>query len=243
MAATVTTLDRAIAREERHVGLPTNQPLTDAAIARRRAQIVEVLVACGCVAILGAVSARGLVRVLAIVIALAFGAYAIEKDRHLRRLALLRGDSKRITLVVASELMHSGALAGDRELLDLRDGIGQTAGRLAAGLAEAVSAESVRVRLLGPSGELPIAAEREFAARRTVPRDADIARDALRTRAAVRTVRDDGRGVLVVPMWRGDDLIALLEAVSEPGGRFLPRDAAVVDAYARGAIAALRAPR
>jgi len=243
MAATVTTLDRAIAREERRVGLPTNQPLTDAAIAHRRNQILQVLVACGCVAILAAISAHGLVRVLAISVALAFGAYAIEKDRHLRRLACLRGDSKRITLVVASELMHSGALAGDRELLDLRDGIGQTAGRLAAGLADAVAADAVRVRLLGPSGELPIAAERDNAPRRSVPRDADIARDALRTRAAVRTITADGRGVLVVPMWRGNDLIALLEAVAAPGDRFLPRDAAVVDAYAKGAVAALSAPR
>jgi len=243
MAATVTTLDRAIAREERRVGLPTNQPLTDAAIAHRRAQIVEVLVACGCVAIIAVVSARGPVRVLAIALALAFAVYAIQKDRHLRRLASLRGDSKRITLVVASELMHSGALAGDRELLDLREVVGHSAGRLAAGLADAVHAESVRVRLLGPSGELPIAGEREFVKRRTVPRDAETARDALRTRAVVRTTTADGRGVLVVPMWRGNDLIALLEAVAAPGDRFLPRDAAVVDAYARGAVAALSTPR
>ena len=36
MPATITTLEREIALEERRVGIPTDQPLTDRAIARRR---------------------------------------------------------------------------------------------------------------------------------------------------------------------------------------------------------------
>ena len=162
MPATVTTLDREIALEERRVGIPTDQPLTDGAIARRRLQIAVVLGASGFVALSAVYLANGVVRVGAIALAVVFGAYAIEKDRHLRRLALLRGDSMRITLVVANELMFSGALAGDRELLDLRDGIGRAAGRLAAGLADVVRADCTRLRLLGPSGEVPVAAEREL---------------------------------------------------------------------------------
>ena len=43
MSAIVTTLDREIAREERHVGIPTDRPLTDAAIAHRRLQLAAVL--------------------------------------------------------------------------------------------------------------------------------------------------------------------------------------------------------
>src|SRR4029077_14902943 len=91
----------------------------------------------------------------AIAVAVLFAVYAMEKDRHLRRLAMLRGDSLRITLVVANELMFSGALAGDRELLDLRDFIGRAAGRLAAGLADVVPADCTRLRLLAASGAGP----------------------------------------------------------------------------------------
>src|SRR5712691_1235829 len=125
MAATVTTLDRAIADEERHVGLRTDRPLTDGAISRRRAQIAAMVFVCATLALLAALFASGELQILSIALAGFFAAYAIEKDRHLRRLVLLRGDSLRITLVVASELMYSGALASDRELLDLRDAIGR----------------------------------------------------------------------------------------------------------------------
>jgi hypothetical protein len=241
MAATVTTLDREIAREERFVGLPTDEPLTDAAIARRRVQIAGVLGACAFVTVFamsfGTVSGR----LVAIGVGFAFGIYAIEKDRHLRRLALLRGDSLRITLVVAGELMHSGALAGDRELLDLRDRIGCAAGQLASGLAEVVPTDAARVRLLGPCGEVPVAAERD-SARIRVPDEPHAAIDALRLRRPIRTADADSRGVLVVPMWRGDEIVALLEAVGAPGDRFTPRDAAQVDGYGRGVVAALLAP-
>jgi hypothetical protein len=159
----------------------------------------------------------------------------MEKDRHLRRLALLRGDSMRITLAVAGELMFSGALAGDRELLDLRDGIGRAAGRLAAGLADAIPADCTRLRLVGPSGEVPVAAERELTPRRLVADDPAAAHTVVRTRKA------DGRGIIVVPLRRGDEILALLEAVAPTGDRFRPVDVAQADAYARGAVAALSA--
>jgi hypothetical protein len=185
--------------------------------------------------------ATGIVRFGPIALAVAFGAYAVEKDRHLRRLGLLRGDSMRITLVVANELMFSGALAGDRELLDLRDGIGRAAGRLAAGLADVVGAECTRVRLLGPSGEVPVAAERDLAARASVPDDPTAAHKVLRNRRTVREVTVDDRGVLVVAMRRGDEILALLEAVAPRGDRYRPVDVVQADAYARGAVAALGA--
>jgi hypothetical protein len=237
--ATVTTLDREILREERCVGIPTDQPLTDIAIAHRRVQIAAVLGGCGFVVIFAALFAGGIVRASVIALAIGFGAYAIEKERHLRRLASLRDDSERISLVVAGELMFSGALTGDRELLDLRAGFGRAAGRLAAGLADVVSADATRVRLVGPSGEVPVAAERELAARRPVLDDPGPARAALQARKPVRVTTTEGRGVLVVPLWRGGEMVGLLEAVSAPGHKFGPSDAVRADAYARGAIAAL----
>jgi len=38
---------------------------------------------------------------------------------------------------------------------------------------------------------------------------------------------------------RGDEVLALLEAVSASGDRYRPIDVAQADAYARGAVAAL----
>jgi hypothetical protein len=241
MPAQVTTLDREIELEERLVGLPTDRPLTDGAIARRHMQIAIVLGASGFVALYAVFAANQSIRFGAVSLAVLFGAYAMEKDRHLRRLALLRGDSMRITLAVAGELMFSGVLAGDRELLDLRDGIGRAAGRLAAGLADVVRADCTRLRLLGPSGEVPVAAERELTARRSVPDDATAAHAVLRSNKSVRQVTLDGRGVLVVAMRRGDEVLALLEAVAPCGDRYRPVDVVQADAYARGAIAALAA--
>jgi hypothetical protein len=240
--ATITTLDREIALEEKRVGIPTGRPLTDGAIARRRLQIAGVLCASGFAALFSVSFASGAVRVGAIALAVLFGAYAIEKDRHLRRLALLRGDSMRISFVVANELMFSGALAGDRELLDLRDGIGRAAGRLAAGLADVIRADCTLIRLLGPSGEVPIAAERVLSAhgaREPIPDDTAPAHEALRNHRLVRKVTADDRGVIVVALRRGDEVLALLEAVLPAGDRYRPVDAVQADAYARGAVAAL----
>jgi hypothetical protein len=242
MPATVTTLDREIAREERRVGLPIGEPLTEKAIARRQVQIAVVLAGCGMAALGAVFAASGVVRVLAVALAFAFGAYAIEKDRHLRRLALLRGDARRITLVVADELMCSGVLAGERELLDLRDGIGRAAGRLATALADLVAADCARVRLVGPSGEVPVAAERDLAPRRPVPDEDAPALEAVRVHKPVRTSTVDGRGVLAVPVWLGNEMVAVFEVVGAAGTRYMPRDATLVDGYARGAVAALLAP-
>ena len=239
MPARVTTLDRQIAHEERRVGIPTDRPLTDHAITHRHLQIATVLGASGFVALYAVFAANLLVRCGAIGLAVGFAVYAIEMDRHLRRLAALRTDSMRITLAVAHELMFSGALAGDRELLDLRDGIGRAAGRLAAGLADVVPADCARLRLLGPSGEVPVAAERELTERHLVPDDSTAAHEVVLTHKPVRMVTVDDRGVLVVAMRRGDEVLALLEAVAPCGDRYRPIDVAQADAYARGAVAAL----
>src|SRR5207302_7942817 len=182
----------------------------------RRLQIAAVLLICGFVALYAVFASAGVLQISAIALAGGFAMYAIEQDRHLRRLALLRGDSRRITLVVAGELLYSGALASDQELLDLREGVGLRAGRLAAALADVVPADCTRVRLVGPSGEVPIAAERELTPGHSVTDDGAPAVEAMRTGAPVRK-EVGGRTVLAVPLWRRDDPVAVLEAVSPPG--------------------------
>jgi len=242
MPGPVTTLDREIAREGRYLGIPTNGPLADRAIAKRRLQIALVMLACGVVALFAVAAASSPLQLCAVALAGGFGVYAIEQDRRLHRLDALRGDAQRITFVVASELMYSGALAGDRELLDMRAGVGRAAGSLAAALSEVLPAHCTRVRLVGPSGEVPIAAERNSGPSSGDADDTAAALEAISTRAPVRK-STGGHHVLAVPMWRGEDAVGLLESVAPPGRQFAPVDAALVEAFGRGAAAGLLTPR
>jgi len=193
----------------------------------------------GFAALAAIVATDGSLRLVASILALGFGYYALEKEHHLRRLGRLRDDANLISLVVADELVSSGALHTDRELLDLRIAIELAAPELAAGLAEVLPTDCARVRLTGPSGEVPIAAERDLAPGRFAPDDIDSARAALRHRHSVRRTSSHDRAVLTVPLWRGDDVVGVLELVSHPGQTYLSRDAGLVDAYGRGVIAAL----
>lgn len=242
MSAIVTTLDREIAREERHVGIPTDRPLTDAAIAHRRLQLAAVLLIAGLAAVFAVFAAIDSVQLVALIVAATCGLYALEKDRHLRRLASLHDDVERISLAVAGELLHSGALRIDAELVEVCDGLARAAGRIAAGLAEALPADCTRVRLTGPAGEVPLAAERDLDPRRPALDMPSVARDAVRSQQPVRATAPDGRTIVAVPIWRRRDIVGVLEAVSHPGSAYCPEDAALVDAYGRGAVAALLAP-
>ncbi len=181
----------------------------------------------------------GSLRLVASIFALGFGYYALEKEYHLQRLGRLRDDANLISLVVADELVSSGALHTDRELLDLRIALELAAPELAAGLAEVLPTDCARVRVTGPSGEVPIAAERDLAPGRFAPDDVDNARAALHHRHSVRRTSSHDRAVLTVPLWRRDDVVGVLELVSHPGQTYLSRDAGLVDAYGRGVVAAL----
>jgi GAF domain len=241
MPATITILQREIIREERRAGIALDQPLTDAAIVRRRVQIAVLLALLGLVCLAAMLAATGALRLVASILALGFGYYALEKERHLQRLACLRDDANLISLAVADELVVSGVLATDRELLDLRIAIELAAPHLAAGLAEVLPTDCARVRVTGPSGEVPIAAERDLAPGRFPPDDAAIARAAVQHRHSVRRSSSHGRAVLTVPLWRRDEVVGVLELVSHPGQTYLSRDAGLVDAYGRGVVAALLA--
>lgn len=239
MPATVTILQQEIIREERLVGLPVDQPLTDAALVHRRVQIAVLLGLLGLVSVAALVAADGPLRLVASIFALGFGYYALEKEHHLQRLGHLRDDANLISFVVADELITSGVLYTDRELLDLRISLELAAPELVAGLAEVLPTDCARVRVTGPSGEVPIAAERDLAPGRFPPDDADSARAALKHRRSVRRSSSHDRAVLTVPLWRRDDVVGVLELVSHPGQTYLSRDAGLVDAYGRGVIAAL----
>ena len=239
MPASVTTLHREIAREEKVVGISPDRPLTDEAIVRRRVQIALLLGLIGLVSIVAMFAGASTLRLVAAPIALGFGFYALSKEHHLQRLARLHSDANVISLVVANELVDSGALETDRELLDLRLAIERSASAIAAGLAEVLPTDCARVRLTGPSGEVPIAAERDLAPGRFPPDDDEIARAALEHRHSVRRSSNHDRAVLTVPLWRRDDVVGVLELVSHPGQTYLSRDAALVDAYGRGVVAAL----
>lgn len=239
MTATVTMLQQEITREEKLVGLPPDEPLTDAAIVQRRVQIAVLLGLLGLVALAAMLTASGSLRLVGLLFALGFGYYALEKEHHLDVLSNLHGDVNLISLVVADELVFSGVLEADRELLDLRISLELAAPELAAGLAEVLPTDCARVRVTGPSGEVPIAAERDLAPGRFPPDDAATARAALKQRHSVRRNSNHDRAVLTVPLWRRDDVVGVLEVVSHPGQTYLSRDASLVDAYGRGVVAAL----
>jgi len=59
-----------------------------------------------------------------------------------------------------------------------------------------------------------------------VPDDATAAHEVLRTHKPLRMVTVDDRGVLVVAMRSGDEVLALLEAVAPCGDRYRPIDVA-----------------
>ena len=161
MAATVTTLDRAIADEERIVGLPTHRPLTDGAITRRRFQIAAMS-ACGFLAVFAVCFASGEMQILTNTLTGFFGMYSIEKDRHLRRLGRLRGDCcASRSLSWASSCIPECSTATANCSTSAKASRGARDGASAS--ADAIASDCARVRMLGPSGEVPIAAERELA--------------------------------------------------------------------------------
>jgi GAF domain-containing protein len=242
MQSAITTLDKEIAREERIVGIHPDGPITRAKITVRQAQ-VAFLLALVAVALLGiAFSPRGSnpLRLVTTALAVALLAYALEQDRHLRRLSVLTGDSHRINLAVVDALKHSGALRADRDLLFVRGAFEKRAYTIAAGLADVLLADVARVRIAGPSGEVPIAAVHMGAV--SAPDDPEVAQHALRRGQPLQRTDRQGRTLLAVPVWYHDEPVAILEAISPAGVPFEPRDAALVEAYARGALAALRLP-
>ena len=242
MPANLTTLEHQIADEERIVGIPTDQPLTNAAITRRHVQIGVLTGMLWLVALAALFSATREVRVFACTLALVFGVYAVQKERHLQRLSHLHRDECSIHLTVADSLLRSGVLRADNELLDLRTAVELGAARLAANLVEVVPADCAAVRLVGPSGETPLAAVCDQG-ERAIRLDAAAAHEALRRREPVRQGSRDGRTVIAVPLEHHQHVLGVLEVVSGPAEFYSAYDAELVSAFAYGALSGLLSGR
>jgi len=230
MDATVTTLHRQIEREERLAGIrPDGGAVPDTVITRRQVQVAVVLAAVS-IALLGiAFGPRSALRTpvlqaLTVALAVCIAIYAVEQDRHLRRLRSLSHDAQRVNLAVAEALSHSGVLDLDDEVLLLRDGLRDAGSTIAQHVCEFVGAEFARVRVPGPTGEL----------------STRLARHAMRRATAIIEAVDDDRAVLAVPVWYDGEPVAVVEAISRPGQAFTPEDAAALNAFTRGAMAVLR---
>jgi len=235
---TVDTLEHQIAHEERIVGIPTDRPLTHAAIARRNAQIGGLLGLLALVTIATIVSSADSLRLFASTVAVAFGIYAWIEGRHLERLSLLQRDESSIHLTVADSLLRSGILGTDRTVLDLRTAVERAANQLVADVAALVPSDCAGLRLVGPSGETPLAAVCDLGSS-GVWLDPSAAHDALARREPVRRGARGGRTVVAVPLEHHGDVVAILEVVSVETDRYSLVDELIVSAFARGAVSAL----
>jgi hypothetical protein len=241
MQPSITTLEKEIAREERLVGIRPGQRLTPAKISRRQFQVAIVVVLVT-TALLGvAFSPRGttLLRGLTVALAASIGVYALEQNRHLRRLYRLTCESQKITLAVVDVIANNGALRLDEDLLTYQNGFERAAALVASGLADVLLADVARVRVAGPSGEVPIVATHMGAV--DAPDDPTVARHALRRGHPMKGTVAGARTVLAIPLMHEGAPVAVLEAVSPAHVPYEPRDAALADSYAKGALAALRA--
>ncbi len=235
---TVDTLEEEIAHEERIVGIPTDRPLTHAAIVKRHAQIGTLLGLLSLALVATLVSSMGPIRLFFCVLALAFGVYAWIEGKHLERLARLQRDESSIHLRVADTLLRSGILCADRQILDLRTAVERGANQLAADLVNVVPAECAGLRLVGPMGETPLAAVCDLGPG-GVWLDPSAAHDALARREPIRRGARDGRTVIAVPLEHQGDVVAVLEVVSVATDRYSLVDELLVSAFARGAVSAL----
>jgi hypothetical protein len=234
-----TRLEREIACEERIVGIPTDRPLTKAAIVRRHGQL-GILLGLVTVAVVATLASEmDSLRVLTSALALTFGIYALQKERHLRRLEALHRDECSIHLTVADSILRSGALRhADRELVDLRDAVEHDAGRLAEGAADALLADCACVRLVGPSGETPLAAVCDFGDA-GIWLDPSAAHEAAERHEPVRKGAPDGRTVIAVPLEHRFEVVGVLEVISGPKEPYGAHHADLVAAFARGAVCGL----
>jgi len=240
--ATLTALESQIADEERIVGLPTDQPLTDKAIGRRHTQVGVLLALVTFAAVATLATSASSLRVLTSALGLAFGIYAVRKERHLHLLAGLYHDECSIHLTVADSLLASGVLRADRELLDLRTAVEAGATGLATDLLDVVPADCAAVRLIGPSGETPLAAVCDQCAH-AVRLDPAAAHEALRRREPVRQGACDGRTVIAVPLEHQHHVLGVLEVISDPASFYSAYDAELVSVFAYGAVSGLLSGR
>jgi hypothetical protein len=235
---TFDTLEHQIAHEERIVGIRTDRPLTHAAIVKRHVQIGLLLGVLSLAIVATLVSSLAPLRLFSCAAALAFGVYAWFEGTHLERLARLQRDESSIHLTVADNLLRSGILHANTTILDLRTAVERSAKQLAADVLTIVPSECAGLRLVGPSGETPLAAVCDLGAG-GVWLDPAAAHDALARHETVRRGTREGRTVIAAPLEHQGEVVAVLEVVSVETDRYSLVDQLIVSAFVRGAVAAL----
>jgi GAF domain-containing protein len=168
MTTTIEAIREQIRREERATGLRSDGHVTDAAIRRRRAQIAIVAM----VVLLGLMlttvandlwidfkNSSSIVdvdtaRLAMMLCTVAFIAYALEKEMHLRRLSTLGHEAQQLNLELADRILESAALSdAERVVSSSLDLDVVLRASLAQGAAIVVAA-SASVSLLTDDGEL-----------------------------------------------------------------------------------------
>jgi hypothetical protein len=260
-------LQEEIVREERVVGIRPGTEEPTSAIRGRRRQLegVALLVFFGLVLttlrseLWGAADGDALIdpdllRAAMITCAGGFIAYALEKEKHLRRLTLLDLQARRANIHVADAILHSAALNEDVEFMHatlvLEEVVDRVAGRVQRRLDAAASA----VRLLDAGGELHVAAYRgagagaecasgdegaEGAEGAASPgADAGRASFAEQVALARRARRSTSRGLAAAPLLHYGRLLGVVEAVAPDRRPFDTTDLAVLAELAdRAAVA------
>lgn len=168
MQATIEAIREQIRREERATGLRGDGQVSDTAIRRRRVQIATVAM----VVLVGLVLTTlandlwtdfkqrssivdvNTARLAMILFTVAFVAYAIEKDMHLRRLSSLGVEARQLNLAVADRILESAALADAERVVSSSLELGGVLSSALQQGAALVVAASASVSLLVDDGEL-----------------------------------------------------------------------------------------
>lgn len=251
----VEMLTQEILQEERAAGWRRPRPVSERDIRRRRRQIsgVAVVLFFGLVVttlrsdLAGAAADDALfdpdlLRAATITVSGAFIAYAVEKERHLRRLHVLGEAVRRTDLAVADRLLEAAALASVGDALQSAAVVAEVVERTAAQARALLDAGGVSVRLLGPGGSLAVAA-RAGDPSRSVGGEVLAARAAV-ARAALLLPGPDSGDRLAAPLVVDGRVLGVVEATASPGERFDRADAAVLaSATGRAAVALDRARR
>ena len=240
----MTTLEHQIADEERIVGIPTDQPLTNAVdrppsrAGRGAGRAHDVR----CRRRRSRPAASGL-RVFTSALALAFGVYAVQKEHHLQRLSKLYRDECSINLTVADSILRSGVLRADRELLDLRSAVEH--GARPASPPTCSTSCPPTARRCGSSG-LRVRPRSRRCATPATPRSGSTRRPRTkRCGGASRSARArrDGRTVIAVPLEHQHHVLGVLEVISGPASFYSAYDAELVSVFAYGAVSGLLSGR
>ena len=168
-----------------------------------------------------------------------------QKERHLQRLEALHRDECSIHLDVADSILRSGALrtpTASCSTCATRSSAARP--RLAEGAADAMLAHCACVRLVGPSGETPLAAVCDFGDA-GIWLDPSAAHEAAERHEPIRRGAPDGRTVIAVPLEHRYEVVGVLEVISGPDEPYSAYDAELVVGVRprRGVRAAEWSPR